>query len=323
MPPEPDASASTYYFVHSYAVVPTDPNHVLGTVRLRRGVRRRGPRRPRRRSPVPPRKIESRGLGATAALAGVGSPARGDSHNHDPVSRNRSPRRPGGASDPGRLRSRDGVQRRSGRPSTRRSPTKARPTCTSSISTGRSKASPCMHPSWPVLPRPSAAPSTTAAGCGHAPRSRPRLRPGSTGSWSEPRCCRTRTCCAGPSTASEIASWSRSMHVTARSRPMGGPSPATRTPSTVAGDLVSTGVRHLLYTDISRDGMLEGPNLQALRRLAAAAPPLGIIASGGVSSIDDLRQLAQLGLGNLARRRRRPGAVRGAVLGGRGAGGPR
>ena len=67
----------------------------------------------------------------------------------------------------------------------------------------------------------------------------------------------------------------------------------------VAADLVSTGVRHLLYTDISRDGMLEGPNLQALRRLAGAAPPLGILASGGVSSIDDLRQLAQLGLDNL------------------------
>ncbi len=33
VPPEPDASASTYYFVHSYSVVPTDPNHVLGTVR--------------------------------------------------------------------------------------------------------------------------------------------------------------------------------------------------------------------------------------------------------------------------------------------------
>jgi phosphoribosylformimino-5-aminoimidazole carboxamide ribotide isomerase len=67
----------------------------------------------------------------------------------------------------------------------------------------------------------------------------------------------------------------------------------------VAANLVSTGVRHLLYTDISRDGMLEGPNLQALRRLAAAAPPLGILASGGISSLDDLRQLSQLGLENL------------------------
>jgi phosphoribosylformimino-5-aminoimidazole carboxamide ribonucleotide (ProFAR) isomerase len=45
--------------------------------------------------------------------------------------------------------------------------------------------------------------------------------------------------------------------------------------------------------------MLEGPNLQALRRLAGAAPPLGIIASGGISSLDDLRQLEHLGLDNL------------------------
>lgn len=67
----------------------------------------------------------------------------------------------------------------------------------------------------------------------------------------------------------------------------------------LAAELVSTGVRHLLYTDISRDGMLEGPNLQALRRLSGAAPPLGIIASGGISSLDDLRQLAQLRLDNL------------------------
>lgn len=32
VPPETDASASTYYFVHSYAAVPSDPAHVLGTV---------------------------------------------------------------------------------------------------------------------------------------------------------------------------------------------------------------------------------------------------------------------------------------------------
>jgi phosphoribosylformimino-5-aminoimidazole carboxamide ribotide isomerase len=62
----------------------------------------------------------------------------------------------------------------------------------------------------------------------------------------------------------------------------------------VAEELVSTGVRHLLYTDISRDGTLGGPNLTALRRLAQAAPPLGLIASGGVSSLDDLRRLREL-----------------------------
>jgi phosphoribosylformimino-5-aminoimidazole carboxamide ribotide isomerase len=62
----------------------------------------------------------------------------------------------------------------------------------------------------------------------------------------------------------------------------------------VAEELVSTGVRHLLYTDISRDGTLGGPNLAALRRLAEAAPPLALIASGGVSSLDDLRRLREL-----------------------------
>jgi phosphoribosylformimino-5-aminoimidazole carboxamide ribotide isomerase len=68
----------------------------------------------------------------------------------------------------------------------------------------------------------------------------------------------------------------------------------------VAEKLVRTGVRHLLYTDIGRDGTLEGPNFAALRRLAEAVPPLKLIASGGVSSIDDLRRLRDLGVPNLA-----------------------
>ena len=64
----------------------------------------------------------------------------------------------------------------------------------------------------------------------------------------------------------------------------------------LAEELVSTGVRHLLYTDIGRDGTLGGPNLAALRRLSEAAPPLQIIASGGVASLDDLRRLRDLGV---------------------------
>ena len=67
----------------------------------------------------------------------------------------------------------------------------------------------------------------------------------------------------------------------------------------VADELVSTGVRHLLYTDISRDGTLGGPNTSALRRLADAVPPLNVIASGGISSLDDLRRLGALKLANL------------------------
>jgi phosphoribosylformimino-5-aminoimidazole carboxamide ribotide isomerase len=67
----------------------------------------------------------------------------------------------------------------------------------------------------------------------------------------------------------------------------------------VAAELVRTGLRHLLYTDISRDGTLEGPNFKALRVLAEAAPPLNIIMSGGVGSAEDLRALRDLGLPNL------------------------
>lgn len=67
----------------------------------------------------------------------------------------------------------------------------------------------------------------------------------------------------------------------------------------VAQRLLTTGVRHLLYTDIGRDGTMEGPNLRALRRLSEAVKPLGVIASGGVSSLDDLRELRALKLSNL------------------------
>lgn len=68
----------------------------------------------------------------------------------------------------------------------------------------------------------------------------------------------------------------------------------------VATELLEEGVRHLLYTDIARDGMLQGPNSPALRRLSKAVPPLSIIASGGVSSLEDLAELRALGLDNLS-----------------------
>jgi phosphoribosylformimino-5-aminoimidazole carboxamide ribotide isomerase len=59
--------------------------------------------------------------------------------------------------------------------------------------------------------------------------------------------------------------------------------------------LADLGVIRILYTDISRDGTLEGPNLPALQRLLSAEPRLQVLASGGVSSVDDLRALAEAG----------------------------
>jgi phosphoribosylformimino-5-aminoimidazole carboxamide ribotide isomerase len=50
------------------------------------------------------------------------------------------------------------------------------------------------------------------------------------------------------------------------------------------------GVSAIIYTDISRDGMLQGPNLEATRTLAEAVS-IPIIASGGVSSLMDIQNL--------------------------------
>jgi phosphoribosylformimino-5-aminoimidazole carboxamide ribotide isomerase len=51
----------------------------------------------------------------------------------------------------------------------------------------------------------------------------------------------------------------------------------------------------IVYTDISRDGMLEGPNVEATAEVAAAAA-VPVIASGGVTTLDDVARLARRGL---------------------------
>ncbi|HEY0312121.1 MAG TPA: 1-(5-phosphoribosyl)-5-[(5-phosphoribosylamino)methylideneamino] imidazole-4-carboxamide isomerase [Allosphingosinicella sp.] len=53
--------------------------------------------------------------------------------------------------------------------------------------------------------------------------------------------------------------------------------------------------RHLLLTDIGRDGMLQGPNFALLEDAAARLPHLAIQASGGVSSLEDLARLRTAG----------------------------
>ena len=64
---------------------------------------------------------------------------------------------------------------------------------------------------------------------------------------------------------------------------------------TPLADLLSeyrlAGLSHALATDVSRDGMLEGPNLELYEDLAQIRPDMNWQASGGVSSLDDLRAL--------------------------------
>lgn len=68
--------------------------------------------------------------------------------------------------------------------------------------------------------------------------------------------------------------------------------------------LAQSGVSHIVYTDIDRDGMLGGPNLGATREVARAAG-IPVFASGGVSSLDDLARLSGL----------REDGVAGAIVG--------
>lgn len=66
-----------------------------------------------------------------------------------------------------------------------------------------------------------------------------------------------------------------------------------------ASDLCSRmkeyGIRHIVYTDISRDGMLSGPNVAYTKKLTDETG-LDVIASGGMSSMEDLRQLYEAGV---------------------------
>lgn len=55
--------------------------------------------------------------------------------------------------------------------------------------------------------------------------------------------------------------------------------------------MIETGLKTVLSTDIARDGMLSGPNIAMYADLQERFPRLNWIASGGVSSVDDLSQL--------------------------------
>jgi phosphoribosylformimino-5-aminoimidazole carboxamide ribotide isomerase len=64
--------------------------------------------------------------------------------------------------------------------------------------------------------------------------------------------------------------------------------------------LSELGVSRIFYTDIGRDGLLEGPNFNAINEVvehASGLPsPMAVIASGGVTSVDHLKRLALIGV---------------------------
>ena len=62
----------------------------------------------------------------------------------------------------------------------------------------------------------------------------------------------------------------------------------------LVSELVSLGYRHLVFTDVARDGMQTGIDAAAYRHIAEVAG-FAVVASGGIASLDDLRALAALG----------------------------
>lgn len=61
-----------------------------------------------------------------------------------------------------------------------------------------------------------------------------------------------------------------------------------------ARELAARGVQRLMFTDIARDGAMAGPNVESVRRMVEAAG-IPVIASGGVSSVEDVRRLRETG----------------------------
>ncbi|MCD5405126.1 MAG: 1-(5-phosphoribosyl)-5-[(5-phosphoribosylamino)methylideneamino]imidazole-4-carboxamide isomerase [Desulfotomaculum sp.] len=61
----------------------------------------------------------------------------------------------------------------------------------------------------------------------------------------------------------------------------------------LALNMKKIGIERIVFTDIKRDGTLKGPNIEATKEMALATG-LKVIASGGVSSIDDLKKLKEI-----------------------------
>jgi len=71
--------------------------------------------------------------------------------------------------------------------------------------------------------------------------------------------------------------------------------------------LENDGVEAIIYTDISRDGMLTGANIEATRRLAEAVR-IPVFASGGIATLDDLERLLEIAESGVA------GAITGRAI---------
>jgi phosphoribosylformimino-5-aminoimidazole carboxamide ribotide isomerase len=64
----------------------------------------------------------------------------------------------------------------------------------------------------------------------------------------------------------------------------------------LVGEYLENGIEYVTCTDIQTDGMLKGPNTGLYKKLIQTFTSLKVVASGGVSSLEDLIELKQSGV---------------------------
>ena len=58
---------------------------------------------------------------------------------------------------------------------------------------------------------------------------------------------------------------------------------------------ITNGISTIFCTDISKDGLLQGPSIELYKKIRSSFPSLNLIASGGVSNLSDIEELKQIG----------------------------
>ena len=161
----------------------------------------------------------------------------------------------------------------------------------------------------------------TAAACARSRRSGARSRRAPTASSSAPRRTPTPTCSTRRSRPSPRACWS-AVDVRDGKVSVSGWTRETQTRGEDAIRLMQgRGVTRFVYTNVDRDGMLEGPDLDEVRRMGEAVRGR-FLYSGGIGSLDDLAGAARPAARQPRRRDLRQGALRAPLHGRRGAAGP-
>ena len=123
--------------------------------------------------------------------------------------------------------------------------------------------------------------SSSAGACATRARSRRRSRPASSASCSAPPPCATPRWPRRSPPRTAIASSRPWTPRPAWWPPRAGPRPRALTPADLASELSARGVQRFIYTPVEVDGMMEGPDLESLREVAAATDA-EVIYSGGV-----------------------------------------